>query len=123
MTEDGPRLRTTNDLKDRLSRVKQSVVLCGHDHTPRTVSLPNGKLIVNPGSVGLQAYSDDQPYPHVVETGAPHARYSIISDCEGSWQVEEEAVPYEWDIAAAVAENNGRHDWATWLRTGRADFS
>jgi hypothetical protein len=54
-----------------------SLILCGHTHVPRMVQCGD-VLIVNPGSVGLQAYDDEHPHPHVVENGAPHARYAIV---------------------------------------------
>jgi predicted phosphodiesterase len=114
-------LRDSNGLMARLSRLAQPVLLCGHDHVPRTVRLPHGRLIVNPGSVGLPAYADDVPFPHVMQTGAPHARYSIVSRVEAGWRIEDIAVPYDWEAAAAMAAENGRPDWAAWLRTGRAD--
>lgn len=118
--ETGVSLRGSSALMARLSWLAQPVLLCGHDHVPRTVRLPNGKLIVNPGSVGLPAYADDVPFPHVMETGTPHARYTILSRSEAGWWVEDIAVPYDWEAAAAVAVENGRVDWAEWLRTGRA---
>jgi hypothetical protein len=55
-----------------------------------------------------------------METGTPHARYSIVSRNEEGWRVENIAVPYDWEAAAAAAVENGRPDWAEWLRTGRA---
>ena len=45
----------------RLGAVRQTLLLCGHTHIPRVVAA-GGKLIVNPGSVGLQAYADEFPY-------------------------------------------------------------
>ena len=33
-------------------------------------------LIINPGSVGLPAYTDDEPVQHANQMGAPHARYA-----------------------------------------------
>lgn len=113
-------LRNNAELKKKLTKVKQRVILCGHDHMPRTVSLPDGTLIINPGSVGLGAYSDDYPYFHIMETGTPHARYSIIRRRGISWEVENIALPYDWEQAAAVALENGCSDWAAWLKTGRA---
>ena len=118
--ETGVSLRGSRALMAQLAWLTQPVLLCGHDHVPRTVRLPNGRLIVNPGSVGLPAYADDAPFPHVMETGTPHARYSIVSKSGSGWRVEDIAVPYNWEAAAAVAEENGRADWAEWLRTGRA---
>ncbi len=47
----------------RLESVAQPVVLYGHDHLPALLGLPDGRLLVNPGSVGLPAYRDDLPFP------------------------------------------------------------
>jgi len=55
------------------------VILCGHTHIQRSVSLPTGQTVVNPGSVGLPAYEDDSPTYHKMESGSPHARYAIVS--------------------------------------------
>jgi hypothetical protein len=96
------------------------MVLCGHSHISRVVQLPGGRTIVNPGSVGLQAYTDDQPLPHKMETGSPHARYAVITEGAGGWTVEQVAVPYPWEKAARAARRRGRNDWAAWLETGRA---
>jgi hypothetical protein len=38
----------------------------------------------NPGNVGLPAYDDIHPYPHVVETASPDARYAIVERQEGA---------------------------------------
>jgi len=120
VTEQGVRPRTPEWLAAKLSSIEQPVVLCGHDHVPRTVRLSNGKLIVNPGSVGLPAYDDELPYPHVMEAGTPHARYAVVRRTEGEWRAEHVAVDYNWERAATVASDNGRPDWARWLRSGRA---
>ncbi len=75
---------------------------------------------MNPGSVGLPAYEDDEPHPHTMETGIPHARYALISGGADGWVVEDVAVPYDWDAAVEAAFENERPDWAAWLATGRA---
>lgn len=96
------------------------LMLCGHTHIPRVV-LCGESLIVNPGSVGLQAYTDDAPLPHVMETGSPHARYAILErDDHGGWRVEQLQIRYDWEAAAECAIRNGREDWAFRLRRGRA---
>jgi hypothetical protein len=82
--------------------------------------LPSGQMVVNPGSVGLQAFTDDYPVAHAIEAGSPHARYAILSRQRSIWQVEHVAVVYDWKHAAEVAARNGRLDWAQWLKTGRA---
>lgn len=118
--ESGVYLRSTGELTPAVSDVEQRLILCGHDHVPRVVGLPDGRSIVNPGSVGLQAYTDYIPHPHVMEAGSPHARYSVVSRGEAGWRVENVAVPYDWKAAARAAREHERPDWADWLTTGRA---
>jgi len=104
----------------KLAAVAQPVVLYGHDHLPALLGLPDGRLLVNPGSVGLPAYRDDLPFPHAMEAGSPYARYAIIARSPAGWKIEHIAVPYDWGSAAAAAKENGRPDWAIALRSGRA---
>lgn len=119
VTENGVFLKPVEELSRILSPYKQNVFLCGHDHVPRTVYLPDGKLIINPGSVGLPAYSDDLPFFHTMETFTPHARYAVLIETDNGWVVENIAVPYNWDRTAETAKRNGREDWYNWLKTGR----
>lgn len=118
----GARVASLSEVRARLSQFKTrtSLILCGHSHVPRTFSLPRGPLVVNVGSVGLPAYTDDRPFPHAMETGSPHARYAILSKLSSGWNVEHVEVTYDYQRAAECAERNGRADWAVWLRTGRA---
>ncbi|MFD2262155.1 metallophosphoesterase family protein [Lacibacterium aquatile] len=98
---------------------EQRLILCGHTHIPRAVQVPNGPLIVNPGSVGLQAYEDDHPVRHVIENGQTAARYAIVTDHGRAFTVSLLHVAYDHESAARKAENEGRPDWAIALRTGR----
>ncbi|GGP22480.1 metallophosphoesterase family protein [Silvimonas iriomotensis] len=116
----GVRLAHADEISERLGGMDAQVIACGHTHHPRIVCTADGKLIVNPGSVGLPAYDDDHPYPHVIETGAPFARYAICEQCEGQWFAELLAVPYDYQRAVAQAQANGRPDWAHALATGYA---
>jgi diadenosine tetraphosphatase ApaH/serine/threonine PP2A family protein phosphatase len=86
---------------------------------PRVVHTADGRLVVNPGSVGLQAFEYDIPRPHYVEVGSPHARYAIV-DTGPEPRVELLNVPYDWDAAADDAARAGRPDWAHALATGFA---
>jgi len=115
----GQRAATYAEVLERAGDAQASLILCGHTHVPRSVLLDDGRLVVNPGSVGLQAYDDDLPYPHKAENGTPHARYAIVERTAGGWAVEQYAVGYDWDAAAAVAQRHGRAEWAFALRTGR----
>jgi predicted phosphodiesterase len=104
----------------KLAQIAQPVVLFGHDHLPALLRLPDGRLLVNPGSVGLPAYREDLPFPHAMEAGSHHARYGIVTRAPAGFAVEHVAVAYDWRSAAAAAMENGRPDWAFALRSGFA---
>lgn len=95
------------------------VVLCGHSHRPAVLSA-EGRLIVNPGSVGLPAYEDGLPHPHHMEAGSPHAHWAVVEQTPVGWSVESISTPYDVAAAAAAARKHGRDDWARWIETGRA---
>ncbi len=78
VTEGGAAPRDAFGVASRIAGVEQAVVACGHSHLPRVARLPDGRLAVNPGSVGLPAYTDDAPWPHAMEAGSPHARYAVL---------------------------------------------
>ena len=101
-----------------LQGVAHGLILCGHTHVPRVLRLADGRLIVNPGSVGLQGFDDDHVHPHVIETRAPHARYALLERAAAGWAVSLRAVAYDWDATAKRAEDEQRPDWADALRTG-----
>jgi putative phosphoesterase len=114
------RLADSGEICRRLGAVAGKLILCGHTHIPRIVALPGGLWVVNPGSVGLQAYDDTSPWQHYMETGSPHARYAIIDWHGNSPRVEFIAVAYDWEAAAKEAAQAGRADWANALATGCA---
>jgi len=101
-----------------LHGVAHGLILCGHTHVPRAMRLADGRLVVNPGSVGLQAFDDDHVQPHVIENGAPHARYALLERGANGWAVSLRSVAYDWETAARRADREGRPDWAHALRTG-----
>lgn len=119
VTEGGLREATREEVQQRAGSVDAAVILCGHTHLQRAITLDDGRLIVNPGSVGLPAYDDERPYAHLVESGSPHARYAILSKERDGWSVDLLSVDYDWEQAARDAEANGRLDWSRALRTGR----
>jgi predicted phosphodiesterase len=118
--ETGVFLRDTEAIEYKLQSIKQKAILCGHDHTPNSVLLSDGRMVINPGSVGLQAYTDDLPYRHKIETGSPYVRYSVISGFGDNLMIENITVPYDWEAASEIAGRNGRADWAEWVKSGRA---
>ena len=104
---------------DAMRGVPHALILCGHTHLPRRMQLADGRLVVNPGSVGLPGYDDAHPHFHLVGNGSPHARYAVLSRQRAGWQVDFRAVAYDDEAAAGLAEQHGRGDWADALRTGR----
>lgn len=106
-------------IERRLGRQDARVLLCGHSHLPRLARLSTGAVVVNPGSVGCPAYHDPSEPAHVSESGAPQARFAVLTIGDGI-AVEHHAIDYDWDSAARRAKANGRDDWAHALRTGTA---
>ena len=98
--------------------IEQSLILCAHSHIARAVQLGDGRLIVNPGSVGCPGYRDTHPFPHVIEAGTADARYAILTPVVGGWQVTFRHVPYDNDAMAALARRNGQPELAAALATG-----
>ncbi|KAA3613797.1 MAG: metallophosphoesterase [Calditrichaeota bacterium] len=114
-----PCLRSENEIITLLNNQSSKLILCGHTHVPRTVALESGQLIVNPGSVGLPAYSDDFPVKHSMENFSPHAAYAIIEKNKSGWTVQHMKIPYDHEKAAGCAKMRHRDDWAHFLTTGR----
>jgi diadenosine tetraphosphatase ApaH/serine/threonine PP2A family protein phosphatase len=98
--------------------IAQSLILCAHTHVARAVRLSDGRLIVNPGSVGSPGYRDVHPFPHVIEAGTPDARYAILELTGGKWQVTFRHVPYDHEAMAALARRNGQAELASAIATG-----
>lgn len=86
-----------------------AVLLCGHTHVPRSLRLGDGRLVVNPGSVGL-------PF----EIGSPDARYAIIEKRRSGWNTELRTVAYDHAAAARQALDRGYPKWAEALTWGWA---
>ncbi|CCE09434.1 conserved hypothetical protein [Bradyrhizobium sp. STM 3843] len=98
--------------------IEQPLILCAHSHIARAVRLRDGRLIVNPGSVGCPGYRDRHPHPHVVQAGTPDARYAILEQSASAWSVTFRHVPYDHEAMAALALRNGMPELASALATG-----
>jgi predicted phosphodiesterase len=110
-------------IEKQAAGISQSLILCGHTHIARAVRLGDGRLVVNPGSVGGPGYSYNVPFPHVVEAGTPDARYAILELIAGCWSVTFRHVPYDNEAMAALARQNGDPESASALATGRVSVS
>jgi predicted phosphodiesterase len=116
----GVRGASVAEVRERVGDVSAyRLLLCGHTHIAGSLQLPGGPLVVNPGSVGWPAYTDDQPYRHEMAAGSPHARYALVDDASGRWEADFRSVTYPWERAARLADGFGRADVAKALRTGR----
>lgn len=112
-------LRDQAEIEAWAEGIAQPLILCGHTHLPRVVRLSDGRLIVNPGSVGCPAYDDDAPVYHKVEAGTPLASFAILEKADAGWSVTFRLVPYDHMAQSRLAERNGRPSWTAGLATGR----
>lgn len=120
---EGPHHRMVNrdlgEVRGHLPNSNATLIGCGHTHTPTQLRLPNGPMIVNPGSVGVPAFADtrvDPPFIH--QMGSPDARYAIVEKTNRTWHADLIAVPYDSSEMAALARSKGQEDWAQALETG-----
>ena len=118
VTPTGIRAATAGEVVARLGNATATLIVCGHTHTPRSVRSSTGQLIVNPGSVGLPAFEDTNPYKHVVETGSPDARYAIVERRSASWIAALISVPYDHKAMADLAKTRHMRDWERALLSG-----
>jgi diadenosine tetraphosphatase ApaH/serine/threonine PP2A family protein phosphatase len=114
-------LRDRQEIEAWAEGIEQPLILCGHTHLPRAVRLADGRLIVNPGSVGCPAYDDDAPVYHKVEAGSPLASYAILEQTPAGWSVNFRLVPYDHMTQSQLARRNRRPTWAAGLASGRLD--
>ncbi len=103
--------QTTLPSEDAVTRhaagIAQAVMLCGHTHIARMVRLRDGRIVVNPGAVGVQTV-----------LGAPDARYAILENRGPAWLVDFRTVPYDFHAAARMARDNGFEAWHDVLAFG-----
>jgi putative phosphoesterase len=118
-TRHGIRERVPGEVEALLPKAAgESLVLTAHTHRAHAVQLRDGRLVVNPGSVGQPAYTDTVPFPHVMQAGTPHARWALLERRGATWRVNFHAIEYDWDAAASEAARHGRDDWSRALATG-----
>jgi diadenosine tetraphosphatase ApaH/serine/threonine PP2A family protein phosphatase len=112
------RMASLEGIEQAAGGIEQRLILCGHSHLARAARLRDGRLIVNPGSVGSPGYRDIHPFPHVIEAGTPDARYAILDFADNAWRVTFRHVPYNHEAMAALARSNSQPELASALATG-----
>jgi predicted phosphodiesterase len=95
-----------------------SLILCAHTHIPRVARLRDGRLAVNPGSIGCPGYDGAKPVYYKMQAGTPDACYAILERSSRGWSVTFRYVPYDHMSMADLARTNGMPVWAQALATG-----
>jgi predicted phosphodiesterase len=111
--------------RDEIARgahgIEASLFLCGHTHLPRRVDLPEGRVILNPGSVGCPGYVGDKPVHHVVQTGTSAACYALVEKTSDGWGSAFRHVPYDPSRMIKLAHAADHPNWESRLATGWVD--
>jgi len=112
------KLRPLAEIEAMAEGISEPLMLCGHTHVQRMVQLSDGRLIVNPGSVGCPGWRDDEPFDHHVEAGHPLASYAVLEATPRGWQAHFRQVRYDNLAMAEMARANGIGYLADALATG-----
>jgi predicted phosphodiesterase len=119
VVDDGSiRASTIDEIEVDAEGIEASLIVCAHTHIPRVVRLRDGRVVVNPGSVGLPGYIGREPVEHVVQTGTPDACFAILERSSETWHVTFHYVPYNSRRMAELARKQNMPDWANALETG-----
>ena len=118
MPDGSVRMSTLEAIEKAAEGIPQPLIMCAHTHIARAVRLRDGRLVVNPGSIGVPGFSYNVPFPHLIEAGTPDARYAILELSSGSWRVTFRHVPYDNQAMAELARRNGDAEFASALSTG-----
>lgn len=111
-------LRPRSEVAAEASGLEASLMLCGHTHLQRRLELPDGRVILNPGSVGCPGYIDDIPVRHAVQTGHAAACYAIAEKTKHGWASTFRQVPYDPSRMIACAKAADHPQWVSRLATG-----
>lgn len=112
-------LRGQPEIEAFAAGITYPLILCGHSHVARSAMLADGRLIVNPGSVGCPGFTYHIPVDHKLETATPFACYALIEKTEMGWTPTFRQVRYDTSRMVSMARERGYEDWATVLATGR----
>lgn len=119
VTPNGVFVYNDKELIEKTEHITQRIILCGHSHVNRLVYLSNGKIILNPGSVGLPAYLGNGEHRFAMESMTPHAKYALVKVDGDDINIELIHCTYDWNAASAAARANGSEKWSQFLLHGR----
>ncbi|MGV0876785.1 metallophosphoesterase family protein [Martelella sp. FLE1502] len=112
-------LRGQHEIETFAAGITYPLILCGHSHVARSAMLADGRLIVNPGSVGCPGFAYHIPVDHKLETASPMACYALIEKTDAGWTPNFRQVRYDTARMVGLARERGYEDWARVLATGR----
>lgn len=111
-------MRGQKEIEALAAGITYPLILCGHSHVARSVMLADGRLIVNPGSVGCPGFAYHIPVDHKLETATPFACYALIEKTAAGWTPTFRQVRYDTSRMVKMARDRGYEDWARVLATG-----
>lgn len=92
-----PSGREPDRLELTMVQISEPVLVCGHTHIPWKQE-QNGRLALNPGSVGASIDGDVR------------AQYALLTWQNGRWQAEHRAIPYDLDQIRVTFQESGLLD-------------
>ncbi len=107
-----------DEIEAEAEGIEASLILCAHTHIPRVVRLRDGRVAINPGSVGLPGYVGREPIEHIVQTGTPDACYAVLERRSETWNMTFRYVAYDSKPMAELARRYNMPTWAKALETG-----
>jgi len=120
ISSSNPKVRSDSEIIKLLGKITSPVIVCGHTHIPRCVELSTGQIVINPGSVGLQAYRDEGPNLHSMQNYTAKASYvTLQKNIDIEWDISFHRVSYDIESAIQKAKEQNREDWDYSLASGR----
>lgn len=111
------RVASREEIEAELPDKRLPIYCCGHTHVARAVTLGDGTIVFNPGSVGRPSFNMGDP--ESAGRLSPAAAYAVIEQSAGKWHVNLRQVAYDNMAAAAIARAHGSDEWARELEFGR----
>lgn len=111
-------LRSRDEIAKEAEGIVATLFLCGHTHLPRRVDLPDGRVVLNPGSVGCPAYTDNDPVEHIVQTGTAAACYALVERTDHGWMSTFRHIAYDPQRMIEAAKAADHAHWEPRLATG-----
>lgn len=112
-------LRSEQEIIKLLDDVESKFVFCGHSHKARCINLSNGQVIINPGSVGLQALESSHPCSHSIENLYKEATYIILDISDEQYNIALHKVEYDYEKAINEAKKRKEKSWVYTLESGK----